>query len=510
MPTAVESSGSGGDMTAERFVSLFRGWMRSIECGLSASSADVYARHVSCFIEALGGRASRLGAYADLAKGGGYIDRLRSTRKATTVRSALFGLRRAFAYVRLAETGLFDVQFCTRAEGRVTNWLRSMRNDARRQRLVHREAEDGVVVEIARLLPFFDGLSTVRRGVQTLERCTSEGGVRASRAEYLAMRDYLAVEVTRGNAHRSGAVLSMTVLELEMAATYESHRIVRVVTQKTSATYGSALVVVSDATYRHMTAFVRDSRGLHVPDAASPSGYVFASAGSGRALTASYLATCMTDAFRRDGFVVLNRRGGPENITSTRLRKAHISCARAARRPPVDMYNLSRHMLHRMSTQQSSYDAADRDEQSVLVHSRIMCDTFCTTPTHEGAGSQPRQEPLESCGATTMMAPAANDTTTGALVVRRNSERQRDDVVVEPVTAMVTPVVSSGVKTRSGRRAGFTDSDVALLTRLYPRHDRVFARAVCADAEFDTQLCSLLARFTVKQVTDRIRTIHRP
>ena len=184
-----------------------------------------------------------------------------------------------------------------------------MRNDARRQRLVHRGAEDGVVMAIARLLPFFDGLSTVRRGGQTLERCTAQGGVQASRAEYRAMRDYLAVEVTRANSHRSGAVLSMAVLELETATTFDNRRIVR--------------LTVTDATYRHMTAFVRASRRLHVPAAASPGGYVFASAGSGRALTASYLATCMTDAFRRDGFIVLNRRGEPENVTSTRMRKAH-------------------------------------------------------------------------------------------------------------------------------------------------------------------------------------------
>ena len=73
-----------------------------IECGLSASTAELYARHGSCFI-----------AYAELAEGGGYIDHLRSTRKATTVRSALFGLRRAFAYVRLAGRERPDCLTCS-------------------------------------------------------------------------------------------------------------------------------------------------------------------------------------------------------------------------------------------------------------------------------------------------------------------------------------------------------------------------------------------------------------
>ena len=97
---------------------------------------------------------SSAGRYVDLAEGGGYIDRLCSTRKATTVRIALFGLRHAFAYVQLAETGLFDGQFCTRVQSKISNWVHSMTNDTRRQRSVHREVKD--VVAIALLFPFVD------------------------------------------------------------------------------------------------------------------------------------------------------------------------------------------------------------------------------------------------------------------------------------------------------------------------------------------------------------------
>ncbi|KAI0224927.1 hypothetical protein LSAT2_024091, partial [Lamellibrachia satsuma] len=38
-----------------------------------------------------------------------------------------------------------------------------------------------------------------------------------------------------------------------------------------------------------------------------------------------------------------------------------------------------------------------------------------------------------------------------------------------------------------------------MLARLYPRKDRVFARQVIADAEFNPELRSLLDVFTTKQ-----------
>ena len=41
-----------------------------------------------------------------------------------------------------------------------------------------------------------------------------------------------------------------------------------------------------------------------------------------------------------------------------------------------NMYDLSRHMLHRFATQQASYDLANRNVQSVLVHTRMMEDTY--------------------------------------------------------------------------------------------------------------------------------------
>ncbi|KAI0222057.1 hypothetical protein LSAT2_026686, partial [Lamellibrachia satsuma] len=231
------------DKSAKTFVASFHRWMTSVDSGLSQASADMYARHTARFIEALGGTVGGLGRYVELTKKGGHLDELRKAHKLTSVKAALWGLKRAFAYVRLASmTDLFAADFCRHAEERIGNWTVNLKADAARQRHRHREAEDDVVRKLIELLPKFD-----------------------------------------------------------------------------------------------------------VPS---------------------------TEAFRRDGLVVSGRRGNACTITATQLRKAHIACARSAGRRPGDMYDLSRHMLHRLATQQASYDVADRNAQSVLVHTRMMEDTY--------------------------------------------------------------------------------------------------------------------------------------
>ena len=89
-------------------------------------------------------------------------------------------------------------------------------------------------------------------------------------------------------------------------------------------------------------------------------------------------------------------------------------------------------------------------------------------------------------------------------------EQQLVDVASAAAMAAAAVVMARGGKRQAPKstRAGFTSNDVQMLARLYPRKDRVFARQVIIDAEFNPELRSLLDVFTTK-ITDRIRALHR-
>ena len=89
-------------------------------------------------------------------------------------------------------------------------------------------------------------------------------------------------------------------------------------------------------------------------------------------------------------------------------------------------------------------------------------------------------------------------------------EQQLVDVASAAAMAAAAVVMGRGGKRHApkSRRAGFASDDVQMLAGLYPRKDRVFARQVIIDAEFNPELRSLLDVFTTK-ITDRIRALHR-
>ena len=116
------------DKSAKTFVASFHRWMTSEDSGLSQALADMYARHTARFVEALGGIVGGLGRYVDLAKKGGLLDELRKAHKPTFVTAALWGLKRAFAYIRLAAmTDRFEADFCRQTEERIGNWTSNLK-----------------------------------------------------------------------------------------------------------------------------------------------------------------------------------------------------------------------------------------------------------------------------------------------------------------------------------------------------------------------------------------------
>lgn len=485
------------DSSAQIFVADLHRWMTSVDCGLSQATADTYARHSARFLEAVGGTVSALQSYADLTARGGYVERLRRANQPSTVRCALWSLKRTFSYVRLANTGHFTSEFCRVAEERIANWAISLKADASRQCHLHRESEDDIVNGIIRLLPHFSGLSAVRDALRLLLGVSTAAclvTLSTSWSDFRAMRDYLLVELALSNGHRSGAILSMTMHEFDHSSVVSDHWVIRVASHKTSSTYGSALVVVCAATHGHMQTFVTVRSG-NVPDSSA----CFFCSSNGSRLSASHLTERLTEAFRRDGLVVRDRHGEAQTITATRLRKAHVACARLSDRTSTEMYDMSRHMAHRVTTQQLSYDVAERDVQSVLVYSRIMRDSFESRPRNQQTAQHQRGEELEHAQLT-----EPRDVATEDLPEQSDLARQVATTVVS-----VEPVPPQRRVKRS-RRAGFTAEDVTFLCRTYPRRGPVYARNVLADAEFNPELQSLLARFTVKQVTDRIRALHRP
>ena len=219
--------------------------------------------------------------------------------------------------------------------------------DAARQCHLHREAEDDIVRKLIQLLAKFDVHSTVRDAMRIAEQLASDGDRLVTASEFRRLRDYVLIEVARSNGQRSGGVLEMTVDEFHRSSAGHGHGVVHMACHKTSTTYGSARLVLSEEYHRPAATFVTVRSGI-VPQTCP---YLFATA-SGGSLPASHLTASKTEAFRRDSLAVQDRR---DTRARSRRRDSGRSTSPALVRPTA---------------------SRARQQQSVLVHRCMTKDTY--------------------------------------------------------------------------------------------------------------------------------------
>ena len=121
----------------------------------------------------------------------------------------------------------------------------------------------------------------------------------------------------------------MTVDEFHRSSAVHGLRVVHVACHKTSTTYGSARLALSEESHRHAATFVTVRSGI-VPQTCP---YPFSTA-SGGSLPASHLTASTTEAFRRDCLAVLDRR---DTRARSRRRDSRSRTSPALVRPTASM-----------------------------------------------------------------------------------------------------------------------------------------------------------------------------
>lgn len=362
------------DSDSRKFLLSFFHWLQSIDSGsLSKKTAQAYSRYAGRIIESLGGSVQCLQEYQVLVAKGGLLEKHKSDVSASTRTVWLLALQKVFAYIRLVAKTL-PFQFAAEAEERVRNWMRNVRKERNKHRHVYAENQAHAVQSLASELPKFETLTTVTDGAALIERIAEDGNGRSvSRAEFIKARDFVMLQITICNAQRPAAIVGMKMADFEKRDIEEesSSYIIHVQSHKTSATYGSARLVLSETTKQHMERFVR-LRAAVVPKDSE----MFFCTALGKPLQVCVLSSILTDAFVRDGVAISDRNGRLQNITPTLLRKAHILNARASKRSGREIEELAIHMQHSSETQRRYYDGRDQNQVSARVHSRIISDSF--------------------------------------------------------------------------------------------------------------------------------------
>ena len=145
----------------------------------------------------------------------------------------------------------------------------------------------------------------------------------------------------------------------------EGKRVIHVVKHKTTATYGGALMNMSEDLFQDMWRYIRGSRLVFLKDDKEDSGHVFLEQ-YGNALSPSYIHRALK-AFAGKTLVLEDRV--VKKFCSTMVRKVCVTNTRE--KSEIEKTNVASLMVHSNVTDEGSYSLQNRIIQSSSGHDTV-------------------------------------------------------------------------------------------------------------------------------------------
>jgi site-specific recombinase XerD len=424
-----------------------------------------------------------------------------------TTRSYLCSMRHFLRYVK--QEGIKDATSCDRCILYINTWYASMSVVAIERAQTVREEQDQEADDGEDPLVAYETSHNARSAVVLLGTAMSNegtGGLTALDAN--KARNHLLTILGLTNAQRAGAVINIKMCEFMQrrnSRTRADKQVILVRQHKTYKGYGSARVVLSKQLALMVDAYVKYLRPKYVGAKGEDQQPLFLSA-TGEQMTHSLFTKS------------LKKQTGSD-ITLTKNRK--IVVTRRMKRGATDqeMAELAQHMTHSTRTQHMYYDCSDRVEQSVetyqkLTESRGESPGKPCSNREEIVEASTDEEAIDDSGnaklvlsAMTAMSRCPSTTCTITSLQARVSSCATD-IITQSSAASIT----SSQARKHGRRAGYTEEQLATVERLFRtciNNKSVTTSEIRQILAAYPDETAKLSEYSVGQLKDKIRSYYR-
>jgi len=181
-------------------------------------------------------------------------------------------------------------------------WSSSYKKDSNRRHL-EKQNEDLENLVTPEMIYKFERSESARMAVNYIDELSGAHFLEINQSIYTLIRDYVLLELTITNAHRSGVLANMTIGEFEKAKeTKQGSMLINVSKHKTADTHGPARVVISPTLFSYLKVYVTEVR-RHITDSESSSDKtmpVFLS-WAGAKLESVQISTAINAAWKKGG-----------------------------------------------------------------------------------------------------------------------------------------------------------------------------------------------------------------
>ena len=240
---------------------------------------------------------------------------------------------------------------------KATLWSASYRKDSKRRHLDKMNRDLGNLIT-PEMVSTFEKSEAARMAIAYIEQSSDPDALlEVNQSVYTLVRDFILLEITIANAHRSGVLSNMTVGEYKAAKKAKGSMIICVKSHKTADTHGPACVVLSPTLFSYLQIYVNKVRSqVEKTDDTTDSkkrdeANVFLS-WTGAKLESGQISTAINAAWQKGGM--------QGHVTSTLFRKSAVTNVHSRHKEMKS--NLADLMAHKESTAQRFYRLQEKQE----------------------------------------------------------------------------------------------------------------------------------------------------
>lgn len=284
--------------------------------------------------------------------------------KPDTVKSHLLSLRNFCSFVLTEEPECItvDAAIIQQVAEKARLWSSSYKKDSNRRHL-EKQNEDLENLVTPEMISTFERSESARMAVNYIDELSGAHSLQINQSIYTLIRDYVLLEMTIANAHRSGVLANMTIAEFEKAKeTKQGSILINVGKHKTDDTHGPARVVISTTLFSYLKVYVTELR-RHITDTESSSDKtmpVFLS-WNGAKLESGQISTAINAAWKK---------GGMEgHISATIFRKSTVTKVHEDHKElKGDLADL---MGHKTGTAEKFYRLREKEEACIAAANNL-------------------------------------------------------------------------------------------------------------------------------------------
>lgn len=275
---------------------------------------------------------------------------------ADTMKAYLLSLRHFCTYVIAEKPASVDVDpaLVRQIQEKARLWSMSYRKDSKRRHL-EKMSNDLNNLVTPEQINEYERSKAARSAIAHLEDLSGAHSLQVNQSVYTIVRDFILLEITIANAHRSGVLANMTMEEYKKAKKVEDNMVISVKEHKTADTHGPARVVLSFSLFSYIGLYINELR-RHVVESSneeydSNKSHVFLSWSGGK-LTSGQVSTAINAAWRKGGM--------QGHVTSTLFRKSAVTNVHTNHKEmKSDLADL---MAHKETTAQRFYRLKEKEE----------------------------------------------------------------------------------------------------------------------------------------------------